>query len=228
MQSDLRGYQKQALGWMRDREELVHDGDKLGQRLHPSWREQDFAADADGKWYWNVTNGILTTNFPSAESESRGGLLADGMGLGKTVEMLSLIASLPAPAAFLDGDDATPQAAPGAGHGGAGDGGDGKPKAHGKAKAKASPGAHAQGPAGGSGVSKIFTTNFKPRASDHGSATPRTRATLIIAPMSLIEQWKDEVLQHTFIPASNVLVYYGDTRGCGLTAFCDHDIIITT
>jgi DNA repair protein RAD5 len=62
---------------------------KLQPTLHPNWREQHFT---DGTpWYWSTASGAISVDFPRAECGAKGGILADAMGLGKTVEMLALV-----------------------------------------------------------------------------------------------------------------------------------------
>lgn len=41
-----------------------------------------------------LCRGTFSVRFPEASSRARGGILADAMGLGKTVEALALIASV--------------------------------------------------------------------------------------------------------------------------------------
>jgi superfamily II DNA or RNA helicase len=48
-----------------------------------------------------------------------------------------------------------------------------------------------------------------------GSSRRRSRATLVVCPMSLLDQWREEILRHTTIDAEDILTYYGDDRKCG-------------
>ena len=117
--ASLRSYQRQALRWMCDRETFspsnATDQDNEGKTtqggkrqeknrvLHPLWVEFRFS---DGSpYYWNRCTGALTLEFPAAVKQVRAGILADAMGLGKTVEALALICAMPASDAFLNYDD---------------------------------------------------------------------------------------------------------------------------
>eukprot|EP00039_Didymoeca_costata_P003209 m.66023 g.66023 ORF g.66023 m.66023 type:complete len:1105 (-) comp11779_c0_seq2:55-3369(-) len=224
MKTSLRGYQKQALGWMRNRERLEHQTAKLGKRLHPSWREQNFGIETSDKWYWNINSGAITVEFPSAELESRGGILADAMGLGKTVEMLSLIVTERADdgfkqrCAYSESEDREAS----------------------KKKRRTS-----------SGIPKKTTVEHKvplslTRFLDEGqSNNPEislggcpngvddmgrwlAHATLIVCPMSLLNQWREEILQHTHITPSDIYLMYGDTKGCTKEKLSSVSIVLTT
>ncbi|ORX36723.1 SNF2 family N-terminal domain-domain-containing protein [Kockovaella imperatae] len=122
----LRPYQKQALTWMRAREK--GDESVREQSLHPLWEEYAFRTehaagepitivddddeiDPGRKFYWNPYSGELSLTFPTSKTHSKGGILADAMGMGKTCMMASLMHSnrvgdVPAesPAADPDGE----------------------------------------------------------------------------------------------------------------------------
>ncbi|KIR74274.1 DNA repair protein RAD5 [Cryptococcus deuterogattii CA1014] len=102
----LRPYQKQALTWMNAREK--GDSSVREGSLHPLWEEylfkkdqlpgepieisdDDEPSDSTRKFYWNPYSGELSLNFPTSKNLSRGGILADAMGMGKTCMMASLI-----------------------------------------------------------------------------------------------------------------------------------------
>jgi len=151
----LRGYQKQALQWMQDRESRLTDSSDL---LDPLWQEGKF--QNGDKFYASSYLRKLSLSIPKSCSHSRGGILADEMGMGKTIEMLSLICS-------------------------------------------------------------------KPFNCSHGcnlcAKNPCHSTTLIICPMSLLSQWRDEIETHTDLEA---LVYYGNEREGSLHGRCD--ILLTT
>lgn len=101
LKSTLHPYQKQALGWMANREDPPTSGaddadSQKSMSLHPMWKTCTFPED-DAPFYCNVHSGALSMGFPHAADPVRGGILADEMGLGKTVEILSLIVTSPAP-----------------------------------------------------------------------------------------------------------------------------------
>lgn len=94
--SDLHPYQKQALHWMRYREECFNEVD-LYTKEAPKRRElhdlfQELILIDDSKIYFNPFNGEITDLFPRSRL-CRGGILADEMGLGKTVMAIALIHS---------------------------------------------------------------------------------------------------------------------------------------
>ncbi|KAI0073947.1 hypothetical protein K474DRAFT_1648766 [Panus rudis PR-1116 ss-1] len=102
----LRPYQKQALMWMHSQE----TGDNVAREefsMHPLWKEYLFPLEpndgvidltADEKaFYFNEYSGELSLDFPKAEKKFKGGVLADGMGMGKTIMLSSLMQTARAP-----------------------------------------------------------------------------------------------------------------------------------
>lgn len=100
---DLRKYQKQALYWMLQKEHRGKDV-KQEQSMHPLWEKYLWPAkDADDKdlhmvegqdcFYVNPYSGELSLDFPIQEQNCLGGILADEMGVGKTIQILALIHS---------------------------------------------------------------------------------------------------------------------------------------
>ncbi|KAK4685546.1 DNA repair protein RAD5, partial [Tremellales sp. Uapishka_1] len=102
----LRPYQKQALTWMNARE--TGDSTVRSESMHPLWEEYAFRKeqlegqpieidddddfiDPSRKFYWNPYSGELSLSFPRSNTSSRGGILADAMGMGKTCMLSSLI-----------------------------------------------------------------------------------------------------------------------------------------
>ncbi|XP_024534461.1 DNA repair protein RAD5A isoform X2 [Selaginella moellendorffii] len=90
LECKLRPYQKQALFWMSQLEDGVTQGD-AAKALHPCWSEYRIADRRASSFYVNSFSGEATLDFPSALQASRGGILADAMGLGKTVMTISLL-----------------------------------------------------------------------------------------------------------------------------------------
>lgn len=94
----LRPYQKQALKWMATKEGGVEDA-REEVHLHPLWEEYNFPSedtviDLDAEeepFFYNPYSGELSLEFPKASKKLRGGILADEMGLGKTIMVASLI-----------------------------------------------------------------------------------------------------------------------------------------
>ena len=94
MQSMLHDYQKQALSWMLYREGCLNDRElfrhynEQKRELNPLYEE---IVLLDGwKFYFNPFTGYATTELPK-QKHCFGGILADEMGLGKTVMTIALI-----------------------------------------------------------------------------------------------------------------------------------------
>ena len=95
LQCELYPFQKRALQWLLSREGAMklHQPPKRLSELHHGFIR---TTDGDGRQclishFW----GIATTDdqvLVNMSSEIRGGILAEEMGLGKTVEMIALIA----------------------------------------------------------------------------------------------------------------------------------------
>ena len=206
LSATLRDYQRQALHFMLAREQ----GEDNATKQHPSWEAYaaDEAATPDGaparRFYHNVFTGECSLTFPSATRATRGGLLCDSMGLGKTVETIALIAAAPpAPAA--------------------------KRRAALQREAQASEaaltGAGGEGP---SALQKLL--GCAGRGGKGGGAAARRVAlggTLIVAPMSLLGQWRDELERHVARGTLRVSCYYGHGRD-GARALAEHDVVVTT
>ncbi|XP_010424229.2 PREDICTED: putative SWI/SNF-related matrix-associated actin-dependent regulator of chromatin subfamily A member 3-like 2 [Camelina sativa] len=91
---ELRPYQKQALHWMTQLEK-GNCTDEAATMLHPCWEAYYLADKRELVVYLNSFTGDATIHFPSTLQMARGGILADAMGLGKTVMTISLMLSHP-------------------------------------------------------------------------------------------------------------------------------------
>lgn len=146
LHSELHPYQKQALHWMIGRENTFTERNRnsvdSSKRLHPLWSQLSFK---DGTvFYVNLHSTALSICFPEALSQSSGGILADEMGMGKTVETIALMAQ-----------------------------------------------------------------QHKNDNLENPNDWQHNGQTLIVAPMSLLSQWRDEIETHSDLVC---LVYYGSDR----------------
>lgn len=159
----LRPYQKQALFWMC----RLESKEDAAQALHPYYAEYQ---TLNGKaLYVNTFSGEATMKMPTATDSARGGILADAMGLGKTVMTIALI--------------------------------------------------HARLGRGIPG-----NDGYEPKT---GSSRARG-GTLIVCPMALLSQWKDELQTHSEADTLSVAVHYGSDRTNNPRAMANHDVVLTT
>lgn len=219
----LRPYQKQALGWMKNMEKApgqsssTQQGDSSTQQngstgernlsLHPLWEEYEFPLDYDNPeanerlvlsptrmFYFNPYTGDLSLDFQRASKGSRGGILADEMGLGKTIMVASLLhanrTSDPGEESEAD-DDAIDI------------GEDGFPS---KRKSSAKQTSLASAFAASS-------SNADQRKALLRASVSKGKASLVVAPMSLIGQWRDELIRASAPGSITPVLYYADTKG---------------
>eukprot|EP00741_Cyanophora_paradoxa_P008377 tig00001304_g8104.t1 len=159
---ELRNYQRQSLAFMLDRERSTTS-------LAEDWHTALTLADGQRVLICPVTGEVHLEGHPQANfamPQARGGILAEEMGLGKTVELLALVLKnrIPAPA--------PPEATP--------------------------------------------TVNNR----------AKSRATLIVCPVSLLGQWKQELKRKLTEPL-DVYVYHTG-RTSDPKQLLDHDVVLTT
>ncbi|KAE9121709.1 DNA repair protein [Phytophthora fragariae] len=171
---ELRDHQKQALRWMLWRENQLKNGTSEQESNDPMWEERHFRSKTS--YFVNPFEKSASLTRPAPPAPCLGGILADDMGMGKTMMMLSLIAYQK----------------------------------------------HA-------GEEKAADNNSASSSRDKRKTTGKT---LVVCPLSLLHQWKNEA-QERFLPDTlSVHVYYGDDRdnGTGISAasFRKSDLVLTT
>jgi E3 ubiquitin-protein ligase SHPRH len=93
LNSELYPFQKRAVSWMLGREGVVEAGAMQAMKKLQTVRFYEEVRDVDGRpCCVNHLQAIITRDRPVEEHLSlAGGLLAEEMGLGKTVELMTLI-----------------------------------------------------------------------------------------------------------------------------------------
>lgn len=198
---ELRPYQKQALHWMVHLER-GQTTDEAATTLHPCWEAYRLADKRNLVVYLNSFSGEATIEFPSTLQMARGGILADAMGLGKTVMTISLLLSnserVGSPCSQLmslssgecmeisKSTDASPD----------------PPKKVAKLQ----------------GFDKL--KRQENILMDGGN--------LIVCPMTLISQWKTEIETHAQPGSLSVYVHYGQGRAREAKLLAQNDVVLTT
>ncbi|GAA6061262.1 hypothetical protein JCM10212_000703 [Sporobolomyces blumeae] len=215
----LRGYQKQALKWMSSMETGEEEARK-SMSMHPLWEKYFFPGSTD-VFYYNPYSGDLSLEFPKASTKCRGGILADEMGLGKTIMVASLLHTITP----WNSSEPTPQEA-------------GPSSADANAEPTLQPPTlnpsryilktQTQSRLASSSSSSKTNLVRKPRL-EPGTA----RATLVVAPMTLLSQWCDELERSSTDKGGlRVLMYYGAGRSSakGLQEEIDSgvDVVVTS
>ncbi|KAL7127161.1 hypothetical protein ABFS83_14G237000 [Erythranthe nasuta] len=201
MLCELRPYQKQALNWMI-KLERGHCADDAGATLHPCWDAYRLADRRELVLYVNTFSGDATTEFPSTLQMARGGILADSMGLGKTIMTISLLLTHSGRGGSL-GSASTSQSS--TDNGGASSTSDNSPKPPKKASKF-------------TGFEKLM----KQKAALVGGGN------LIICPMTLIGQWKTEIETHAQPGNLSVYVHYGQSRSKDAKFLAQSNVVLTT
>ncbi|XP_073221698.1 DNA repair protein RAD5A isoform X2 [Cicer arietinum] len=200
---ELRPYQKQALYWMVQMEK-GRPRDETATTLHPCWEAYRLVDKRELVVYLNAFSGEATTEFPSTLQIARGGILADAMGLGKTIMTISLLTahsgrgaslgSQPIAQSFIEGGEVSDN--------------DTIPNfSHIPKKA----------------------TKFAGFDKSKKQNTSLTRGgNLIICPMTLLGQWKAEIETHVHPGSLSIYVHYGQSRPKDAKSLAQCDVVITT
>uniref|UniRef100_A0AAV1TG89 RanBP-type and C3HC4-type zinc finger-containing protein 1 n=1 Tax=Peronospora matthiolae TaxID=2874970 RepID=A0AAV1TG89_9STRA len=168
----LRDHQKQALRWMLWREDQLREGACEQQIDDLMWKERRFRSQST--YFVNPFEKSASLTRPRPPAPCLGGILADDMGMGKTMMMLSLIAY--------------------------------------------------QKHVGGKTLSDDDLPSERSRKATGG--------TLVVCPLSLLHQWKNEALERFRPDTLSVCLHYGDDRdtntGLAISRFSKSDIVLTT
>ncbi|XP_007015969.2 PREDICTED: putative SWI/SNF-related matrix-associated actin-dependent regulator of chromatin subfamily A member 3-like 2 isoform X2 [Theobroma cacao] len=201
LQCELRPYQKQALHWLIQVEK-GHCLDEAATTLHPCWEAYRLADKGEPVVYLNVFTGDATIEFPSTNQMARGGILADAMGLGKTIMTIALLVTYSERGGLSDSqspDQLSDQ------------------------------GGEVSDIFGQSSNSVKNATKFcdfdkllkqKNKLVNGGN--------LIICPMTLLGQWKAEIETHVQPGSLSLYVHYGQSRPKDAKLLAQNDVVITT
>ncbi|KAI8581440.1 hypothetical protein K450DRAFT_298802 [Umbelopsis ramanniana AG] len=133
------------------------------------------------------------------EGSNKGGLLADDMGLGKTIQMIALILSRPCSDA--DPIPPVPKYTP---------------------SEREAIRQSFQRPCG------YLDHKIQEKAKEkQPEALLKTKSTLVVCPVSLIYQWRDEILSKTS-PALNVVLHHGPLRDVVPAGLASADVVLTS
>ncbi|KAM0747434.1 hypothetical protein T439DRAFT_305206 [Meredithblackwellia eburnea MCA 4105] len=204
----LRGYQKQALKWMVSME-VGDDDAREDKSMHPLWEQYNFPHqlgkedEPDDVFYYNPYSGELSLEFPKASRRCGSGILADEMGLGKTIMVSALIQTntpeAVAAAAYSSSSDSE--------HNSDDDSLQSEDDSvYIPSPTKKKKFSHRQAKLGGGAA---LVAREKGKGKELSLDTPR--ATLVVAPMTLLGQWVNE-LEKSSNGALNVIMYHGNER----------------
>ncbi|XP_021899056.1 DNA repair protein RAD5A isoform X1 [Carica papaya] len=201
LQCELRPYQKQALNWMIQLEKR-QGMDEAATTLHPCWDAYRLADKRGLVVYLNSFSGDAATEFPSTLQMARGGMLADAMGLGKTIMTIALLLAHSDKGGLPSNQCMT------------------------------QPSCESCEVSGLSGESPNLpkkATNFS--GFDNfvkQKKTLKNGVNLIICPMTLLGQWKAEIETHVHPGSLSLYIHYGQSRLKDAKILAQSDVVITT
>ncbi|KAK9279319.1 hypothetical protein L1049_012998 [Liquidambar formosana] len=201
LQCELRPYQKQALFWMiqLERGKCL---DEAATTLHPCWEAYRLADKRELVVYLNAFSGDATTEFPSTLQMARGGILADAMGLGKTIMTIALLISHSKR------------------------GGSSSSQSTSQPSGESSEISHIsdQSPEPPKKATKFL--GFDKLIKQKNTLT--SGGSLIICPMTLLGQWKSEIESHVQSGSLSLYLHYGQSRPKDAKHLAQSDVVITT
>lgn len=201
LQCELRPYQKQALHWMIQLEK-GQCLDEAATTLHPCWEAYRLADKRELVVYLNAFSGDATTEFPSTLQMARGGILADAMGLGKTIMTISLLLA----------------------HSERGGSSSSQYMSHPSSEDSELSGVldHSQDPPKKTTKISGFDKLMKQKNILINGGN------LIVCPMTLLGQWKAEIETHAQPGVLSLYVHYGQSRPKDARTLAQSDVVITT
>ncbi|XP_042514328.1 DNA repair protein RAD5A [Macadamia integrifolia] len=201
LQCELRPYQRQALHWMI---QLEKGGclEEAAATMHPCWDAYHLGNRRDLVVYLNAFSGDATTEFPSTLQMARGGILADAMGLGKTIMTIALLL------AYSD------RGASSSNH----------PMSQACSENSEVSSASDESPSDSKKLTKFsgFDKLMKSRTLLIGGGN------LIVCPMTLLGQWKAEIESHAKPGSLSLYVHYGQSRPKDTKHLAENDVVLTT
>ncbi|KAJ7559086.1 hypothetical protein O6H91_04G069500 [Diphasiastrum complanatum] len=203
LECELRPYQKQALFWMANLE-AGNTFEDAAEMLHPCWAGYYLADKRSSAFYINVFSGEATLDFPSALQTAKGGILADAMGLGKTVMTIALILT------------------------NCGKGGFSSEKI-----VKVEEDLNGSVPHSSLDSLDLPSNEMFKKEVSNASLSFKKRlrkggGTLIVCPMTLLGQWKTEFENHVIAGVLSVYAHYGTDRCKDPKFLLKHDVVLTT
>lgn len=198
---ELRPYQKQALYWMIQMEK-GQSMDETATTLHPCWEAYRLADKRELVIYLNAFSGEATIEFPSTLQMARGGILADAMGLGKTIMTISLLIAHSGKGGSIGSQLITQSSSEGN---------------------EVSDTMHTF-----SNIPKKATkfTGFDKLMKQKNELIGG--GNLIICPMTLLGQWKAEIETHVHPGSLSLYVHHGQSRPKDAKSLAQSDVVITT
>lgn len=201
LECELRPYQKQALFWMIQLER-GKSIDEAATTLHPCWEAYHLADKRELVVYINSFSGDATTEFPSTLQMARGGILADAMGLGKTIMTISLLLSHSERGGSLGS----------------------KLTRHPSIEVSEVSNISDQSLNPPKKATKF--SGFDKLMKQKNTFT--SGGNLIICPMTLLGQWKSEIETHGKPGSLSIYLHYGQSRPKDAKVLAQSDVVITT